>query len=134
MPQAMFQVGDVAKYFRGYYPKLVKVLLDHQDKDGSWLAGGGNDRSGGRVYCTSMAVLALAIEYRYLPIYQRRHAHGIRQLSEFLPEEGPNVPRSASDKRIGRAASPQLPEPDRGGNCPGHGSNAPARGLRRNGR
>ncbi|MDB5349688.1 MAG: hypothetical protein JWN86_935 [Planctomycetota bacterium] len=68
-PQAMFQVGD--KYFRGYYPKLVKVLLDHQDKNGSWLAGGGNDRTGGRVYCTSMAVLALAVEYRYLPIYQR---------------------------------------------------------------
>ena len=41
-PQAMFQVGD--KYFRGYYPKLTKVLLDHQDKDGSWLSGGGNDR------------------------------------------------------------------------------------------
>ncbi len=68
-PQAMFQVGD--KYFRGYYPKLAKVLLDHQDKDGSWLSGGGNDRSGGRTYCTSMAVLALAVEYRYLPIYQR---------------------------------------------------------------
>jgi hypothetical protein len=68
-PQAMFQVGD--KYFRGYYPKLAKVLLDHQEKDGSWLASGGNDRSGGRVYCTSTAVLALAVEYRFLPIYQR---------------------------------------------------------------
>ncbi len=68
-PQAMFQVGD--KYFRGYYPKLTKVLLDHQDKDGSWLSGGGNDRSGGRTYCTATAVLALAVEYRYLPIYQR---------------------------------------------------------------
>ncbi len=68
-PQAMFQVGD--KYFRGYYPKLVKVLLDHQEKDGSWFAGGGNDRSAGRVYCTATAVLALAVEYRYLPIYQR---------------------------------------------------------------
>lgn len=68
-PQAMFQVGD--KYFQGYYPKLVKVLLEHQDKDGSWLSGGGNDRSGGRVYCTAAAVLALAVEYRYLPIYQK---------------------------------------------------------------
>lgn len=68
-PQAMFQMGDA--YFLKYYPKLVQVLLDHQDRDGSWLSGDGNDRSGGRAYCTAMAVLALAVEYRYLPIYQR---------------------------------------------------------------
>jgi hypothetical protein len=67
--QAMFQVGD--KYFGDYYPKLMKAVLDHQDPDGSWLSGDGNDRSGGRDYCTAMAVLALAVEYRYLPIYQR---------------------------------------------------------------
>jgi hypothetical protein len=67
--QATFQVGDT--YFLAYYPKLVQILLDHQDRDGSWLSGDGNDRSGGRNYCTAMAVLALAVEYRYLPIYQR---------------------------------------------------------------
>jgi hypothetical protein len=67
--QAMFQVGDA--YFRAYYPKLVAILLERQDRDGSWLSGDGNDRAGGRAYCTAMAVLALAIEYRYLPIYQR---------------------------------------------------------------
>ena len=33
--------------------------------------GGGNDRTGGRNYCTAMGVLCLAVEYRYLPIYQR---------------------------------------------------------------
>lgn len=68
-PQALFQVGD--KYFQDYYPKLVKLLLEHQERDGSWLSGNGNDRAGGRNYCTAMAVLALAVEYRYLPIYQR---------------------------------------------------------------
>ena len=68
-PQAMFQVGD--RYFDAYYPPLVTILLEHQDRDGSWLSGDGNDRSGGRVYCTATAVLALAVEYRYLPIYQR---------------------------------------------------------------
>ncbi|HEV3165239.1 MAG TPA: prenyltransferase/squalene oxidase repeat-containing protein [Isosphaeraceae bacterium] len=68
-PQALFQIGD--KYFQAYYPKLVDILLKHQDRDGSWLSGDGNDRSGGRNYCTAMAVLALAVEYRYLPIYQR---------------------------------------------------------------
>ena len=67
--QAMFQMGDT--YFLSYYPKLASILLERQDRDGSWLSGDGNDRSGGRNYCTSMAVLALAVEYRYLPIYQR---------------------------------------------------------------
>ena len=69
VPQALFQVGD--RYFRPYYPALVSLLLEHQDRDGSWLSGDGNDRTGGRPYCTAMAVLALAVEYRYLPIYQR---------------------------------------------------------------
>jgi hypothetical protein len=68
-PLAMFQLGD--KYFLTYYPKLMAILLEHQDRDGSWLSGDGNDRTGGRIYCTAMAVLALTVEYRYLPIYQR---------------------------------------------------------------
>jgi hypothetical protein len=69
VPQALFQLGD--KYFQPYYNTLVTLLLEHQDSDGSWLSGDGNDRTGGRSYCTSMAVLSLAVEYRYLPIYQR---------------------------------------------------------------
>jgi hypothetical protein len=68
-PLAMFQMGD--RYFRAYYPRLVQILLDHQERDGSWLSGDGNDRSGGRNYCTAMGVLALTVEHRYLPIYQR---------------------------------------------------------------
>lgn len=67
--QATFQVGD--KYFDAYYPKLAAILVERQEGDGSWLSGDGNDRSGGRPYCTAMGVLALAVEYRYLPIYQR---------------------------------------------------------------
>ena len=68
-PQAMFQMGD--KYFLVYYPKLVQVLLDHQDRDGSWRPASGSEGAGGRIYSTAMALLALAVEYRYLPIYQR---------------------------------------------------------------
>jgi hypothetical protein len=67
--QATFQAGD--KYFAAYHPKLVAILLERQEADGSWLSGDGNDRSGGRNYCTALGVLALAVEYRYLPIYQR---------------------------------------------------------------
>ncbi len=65
----MFQVGE--SEFLASYSKLVAILLEHQDKDGNWLSGDGNDRSGERNYCTAMAVLALAVEYRYLPISQR---------------------------------------------------------------
>ncbi len=68
-PQALFQIGD--EYFREYYQRLVAILLERQGPDGSWLSADGGDRSGGRDYCTAMAVLALAVEYRYLPIYQR---------------------------------------------------------------
>jgi len=67
--QAMFQIGD--KAFRGYQPKLVSILLERQQQDGSWLSGDGSDQSAGRNYCTAMGVLALAVEYCYLPIYQR---------------------------------------------------------------
>lgn len=69
VPQALFQVGD--PFFPAYYPGLVAILLERQARDGSWLSDDGNDRTGGRAYCTAMGVLALAVEYRYLPIYQR---------------------------------------------------------------
>jgi hypothetical protein len=68
-PVAMFQLGD--KYFLPYYARLLPILLQHQGTDGSWLSDDSNDRTGGRSYCTAMAVLALTVEYRYLPIYQR---------------------------------------------------------------
>ena len=66
---AMFQMGDM--YFLSHYPKLVAILLAHQGKDGSWLSDDAHDRTGGRNYCTAMAVLGLTVQYRYLPIYQR---------------------------------------------------------------
>lgn len=65
----MFKVGgerwDTVK------SHLYPILIEQQGNDGSWLAGHGGERAAGKVYCTCMAVLALAVEYRYLPIYQR---------------------------------------------------------------
>jgi hypothetical protein len=69
VPQALFQLGDDA--FRPYFDRLAAILVEHQETNGTWLSADGNDRTGGRSYCTAMAVLALAVEYRYLPIYQR---------------------------------------------------------------
>ncbi len=52
-------------------PALFRELLMNQSADGSWQATNANERPWGRVYSTSMAVLALSVEYGYLPIYQR---------------------------------------------------------------
>lgn len=65
----MFKVGG--KYWDATKKHNVKLLLAMQNQDGSWRARQGGERAIGTVYCTSLAVLALAVEYRYLPIYQR---------------------------------------------------------------
>jgi len=67
--QGMYQRGgDYADKAR----KAVEgVVLEQQSPDGSWLGHHGQERGAGRVYCTAMGVLALAVKYHYLPIYQR---------------------------------------------------------------
>jgi hypothetical protein len=68
--QAMFQLGG--NYWAIYRPRLREVLLDNQEANGSWgSVHSSADASFGPAYCTSMAVLALTVEYRFLPIYQR---------------------------------------------------------------
>ena len=49
----------------------ANVLLPVQQRDGSWEGTGGEERQGGKIYATSLAVLALAVKNHYLPIYQR---------------------------------------------------------------
>jgi hypothetical protein len=68
--QAMFQLGG--NYWESYRPKLHALLLRDAapEASGGWLRGGGGE-SYGSSYSTSMAILALTVEYRYLPIYQR---------------------------------------------------------------
>ncbi len=63
--QAMFQLGG--NYWNSYRPKLFKRLLEDQNRNGSWIGRPGLGAS----YSTSMSVLALTVEYRLLPIYQR---------------------------------------------------------------
>ena len=67
--QAAFQLGD--NYWKDFRPKLHRVLLDNQSREGHWLAADGASRNQGANYCTAMGVLALTVEYRFLPIYQR---------------------------------------------------------------
>jgi hypothetical protein len=71
--QAMFQLGG--NYWDFYRPRLRAVLLDHQQPGGGWV---GTDNIG-PTYCTAMAVLALTVEYRLLPIYQRDEATELKK-------------------------------------------------------
>ncbi len=61
--QAMFQLGG--QYWPRYATWLYETYLPKQNADGSW------EIRQGRIYSTSMIVLALAVPYRQLPIYQR---------------------------------------------------------------
>jgi hypothetical protein len=63
--QAMFQLGG--NYWQIYRPTLHKLLLDGQQQNGSWI----NNDGVGTSYTTAMAILALTVEYRLLPLYQR---------------------------------------------------------------
>lgn len=65
----MFKLGG--RYADATRRSQVDFLLPEQNSDGSWESPHGGERTHGRVYATSLAVLALTIEYRYLPIYQR---------------------------------------------------------------
>ena len=52
-------------------PVLYETILSLQSPSGFWAPLHGSERGAGNVYATSMALLALCIEYGYLPIYQR---------------------------------------------------------------
>jgi hypothetical protein len=63
--QATFQLGN--NYWNFFRPQLHKVLLDNQQANGAWIGSDGY----GPAYGTAMSVLALTVEHRFLPIYQR---------------------------------------------------------------
>ncbi|MDA0918125.1 MAG: terpene cyclase/mutase family protein [Planctomycetota bacterium] len=65
----MFQVGG--RHWEQTRNNVTTLLLTRQHPDGSWNPTDGSEASFGPVYATSMSVLALAVEYQYLPIYQR---------------------------------------------------------------
>jgi hypothetical protein len=62
--QGMFQIGG--RYWNEYANWMYGAYLKKQSEDGSW-----NSREAGRIYGTTMMVLAFTVPYRQLPIYQR---------------------------------------------------------------
>ncbi len=63
MSQALFQANyDLWEEWNQRNVRYLRIL---QAPDGSW------DGNHGKVYCTSAALLSLALNYRYMPIYER---------------------------------------------------------------
>lgn len=62
--QAAWQLGG--QYWSTLSREIFSDLLARQRGDGSW-----SGAEGGDTVCTGMAILALTVPYRYLPIYQR---------------------------------------------------------------
>lgn len=65
----MFQMGG--EYWREFYPRLVKSLLEAQRADGSWLLQKSREMEFGASYMTALSILALTPPYQMLPILQR---------------------------------------------------------------
>ena len=61
--QAFFQAGP--QYWRDWNLKNIKSLSGSQNSDGSW------DGQFGTTFSTAGSLLSLALNYRYLPIYER---------------------------------------------------------------
>jgi len=62
------QGGDV---WEANTNQLFRELLQQQQPDGHWKGMNGAEPPVGPIYATSLAILALTVEYGYLPIYQK---------------------------------------------------------------
>jgi hypothetical protein len=67
--QSMYQRGG--RFAEEGGRVVTDVLLPLQSREGWWEGLGGEERGGGKVYATAMAVLSLAVKNHFLPIYQR---------------------------------------------------------------
>jgi hypothetical protein len=67
--QGMYQRGGL--YADRSKKNVEEALLPRQGADGSWTATNHRESEAGSVYCTSLGILALAVKYHFLPIYQR---------------------------------------------------------------
>lgn len=67
--QGMYQRGG--KHAEEGKRAVAEALLPLQNGEGFWEGRGSEERQGGKIYSTSMAILALAVKNHYLPIYQR---------------------------------------------------------------
>jgi hypothetical protein len=68
--QAMYQLGG--RYWEEFFPKVVSILLENQQADGSWPADSHKfDGPYGSAYTTALMVITLGAPNQLIPIFQR---------------------------------------------------------------
>ncbi len=67
--QGMYQMGG--KFADTGAQRVPELLLPLQSREGWWEGAGAEERQGGKVYATALAMLSLAVKNHFLPIYQR---------------------------------------------------------------
>jgi hypothetical protein len=67
--QGMYQRGG--KHAEQGKRVVIETLLPLQNRDGYWEGLRSEERQGGKIYSTAMAVLSLTVKNHFLPIYQR---------------------------------------------------------------
>ncbi len=67
--QGMYQMGG--KFADTGAQRVPELLLPLQSREGWWEGAGAEERQGGKVYATTLAMLSLAVKNHFLPIYQR---------------------------------------------------------------
>jgi hypothetical protein len=69
--QGMYQLGGA--WWEDWRGRAEDILLEHQNADGSWPVPPNetHELNAGPAYTTAMAVLALSVDFKYLPIFQR---------------------------------------------------------------
>lgn len=67
--QGMYQRGE--PYASESAKVIADLLLPMQSQQGWWEGRANEERQGGKIYATAMAVLALSVKNHFLPIYQR---------------------------------------------------------------
>jgi len=67
--QGMYQRGG--RHAEEAQHVVPELLLPLQSREGWWEGINGEERQGGRVYATAMAMLSLSVKNHFLPIYQR---------------------------------------------------------------
>jgi hypothetical protein len=68
--QGMYQMGS--PYWEQFFPPTIRVVLDHQQSDGSWDSESDRrDRQYGNSYTTALVILSLGAANQLLPIFQR---------------------------------------------------------------
>lgn len=67
--QGMYQMGGT--HADTGARRVPELLLPLQSREGWWEGSGAEERQGGKVYATALAMLSLTVKNHFLPIYQR---------------------------------------------------------------